>query len=689
MVHAGGAGINFMEIAYHRFGLKLRGPAGGNVRSGRRVLEGFLIRVDDGYGSVQPWPELGDGSLEEQWQLLRSGGRTPLLERALACAAADGAARRAGRSLLGNVKVPDSHATVSGEADFASLAAEGFKAVKLKGGQDWRVVVERMRLAAEAGLRLRVDFNGVLTPALFLEFGRAAADLIARVDFIEDPVPYDELVWQGLQADSGLPLALDRALGRVGAGFDVRVWKPAVETQPLLLEPVVVTSYMDHPVGQVFAAWESACFQGRQELAGLLTHRLFEPDAFTERLAASGPQWISPGGSGLGFDDLLSALPWIPLSHRGSLAGRVLQNPRDPLPDGGPVLEVGQVGFATSGSTGMPSVVVHTEETLEASARAVNRWLEVRAEDVWLRALPDFHVGGYQIGLRAALAGSRVAVDDAKWDAGGFAGICAREVVSLTSLVPAQLVDLVRRRLQAPACLRALVVGGGALDEGFRRDALDLGWPVLPSYGASEAGSQVATARPGKLGSLGAGMIVLPEWEARVSGGGNGGDGWPGDPGKAGVLELRGAALAVGRFIWQDGAWTRRKLADAQGWWRSSDRVFLNGRELEFEGRVDRVVKVLGELVNLEAVGRALEAAGLLHGGFTVIALPGERRGSELVLVVETRLGDVGHAVQVYQEASAPFAMIMRVVQVAELPRSPLGKIRYAALAALIPPGVP
>ena len=338
---------------------------------------------------------------------------------------------------------------------------------------------------------------------------------------------------------------------------------------------------------------------------------------------------------------------------------------------------------------GMPSVVVHTEETLEASARAVNRWLEVRAEDVWLRALPDFHVGGYQIGLRAALAGSRVAVDDAKWDAGGFAGICALEAVSLTSLVPAQLVDLVRQRLQAPACLRALVVGGGALDEGFRRDALHLGWPVLPSYGASEAGSQVATARPGKLGSLGAGMIVLPEWEARVSGGGNGGDGWPGDPGKAGVLELRGAALAVGRFIWQDGAWTRRKLADAQGWWRSSDRVFLNGRELEFEGRVDRVVKVLGELVNLEAVGRALEAAGLLHGGFAVIALPGERRGSEVVLVVETRLGDVGQAVQVYQEASAPFAMIMRVVQLAELPRTPLGKIRYAALAALIPPGVP
>ena len=57
--------------------------------------------------------------------------------------------------------------------------------------------------------------------------------------------------------------------------------------------------------------------------------------------------------------------------------------------------------------------------------------------------------------------------------------------------------------------------------------------------------------------------------------------------------------------------------------------------------------------------------------------------------MVETRLGDIGHAVLVYQEASAPFAMIMRVVQLAELPRTPLGKIRYAALAALIPPGVP
>ena len=716
--------LTAVDIAYHRYGLKLLGSKGGNARSDRRVLEGFLIRVDGGYGCVQPWPELGDGTLEEQWQALRAGGKTRLLDRALECAVVDAAARRGRRSLFDGLAVPRSHATLPGDADFAALQAEGFTTVKLKGGRDWREVLERMRRAIAAGLRVRVDFNGVLDADGFLDFTKAAEQLRGWVDFVEDPVPYAAAEWERLGVETGWRLALDW-IGHgvaVAGGYDVRVIKPgagAMPNQAELRASVVVTSYMDHPLGQAFAAWEAGRFGGRQELAGLLTHRIFEQDAFTARLAAVGPEWMGPGGTGLGFDDLLEALPWVSFrSGSAHRAGRVLQNPRDPLPGGGPVLHAGEIGFATSGSTGMPSVVIHTGETLAASSRAVNQWLAVTAADVWLRVLPEFHVGGYQIAVRAGLSGSRVVVDDGNWSPDRFFRICQEENVTLSSLVPAQVVDLVRSARRAPSGLRVVVVGGGALESRFLQQGWQLGWPLLPSYGATEAGSQVATSRLSDLrpAIVRAGLWVcggddeagtpselLDNWEARTvtEAGENG----------AGLLELRGPALATERFCWKDDRWILVDLTDSDGWWRTTDRVIMSGRQIQFVGRADRVVKVLGELVNLEAVERALDDAGLVAGTFAVVGFPEERRGMELVLVMErpgeattvngqeaseaVLLGEDSaepgteffrSALDAYTAKAVPFARLGRVFMVERLPRSALGKVRLAAVASLIPP---
>ena len=97
--------------------------------------------------------------------------------------------------------------------------------------------------------------------------------------------------------------------------------KPAIDEPFLLAEAamknaqrVVLTGYMDHPVGQTFAAWEAARlglqFPGLVGICGLQTHHLFEPDAFTEMLGPWSPKFQIPEGNGLGFDDLLDELPW-------------------------------------------------------------------------------------------------------------------------------------------------------------------------------------------------------------------------------------------------------------------------------------------------------------------------------------------------------------------------------------------
>jgi O-succinylbenzoate synthase len=118
--------------------------------------------------------------------------------------------------------------------------------------------------------------------------------------------------------------AVDREAAPLSGAAQVMVIKPAVDEPFLLAEAavshgqrVVLTSYMDHPFGQAFAAWESARlglqFPGLVGMGGLQTHHLFEPDAFTEALGPWSPDFKVPPGRGIGFDDALDALPWTRL----------------------------------------------------------------------------------------------------------------------------------------------------------------------------------------------------------------------------------------------------------------------------------------------------------------------------------------------------------------------------------------
>lgn len=274
-----------------------------NAVSERRKFRGFLIRSGSGYGCVHPWPELGDATVEE---CLEDRGNR-LVRRALRCAAADGAARERGVSLFDEVRVPVSHATLpvaNREAVMGALEA-GFEVVKVKAGGELDGLVELMREFGE--VRWRLDFNGAGEVGELRKL-KAVAE---RIDFVEDPVVYDVAGWRALGEELGVTLANDREAER-DEGSRVVVVKPAVSEVDDFSEHggrVVVTSYMDHPVGQAWAAYEAGrC--GIGEVCGLQTHGLFAATAFTECLGPVGPEFGGASGTGLGFDGLLEGLDW-------------------------------------------------------------------------------------------------------------------------------------------------------------------------------------------------------------------------------------------------------------------------------------------------------------------------------------------------------------------------------------------
>lgn len=155
--------------------------------------------------------------------------------------------------------------------------------------------------------------------------------------------------------------------------------------------------------------------------------------------------------------------------------------------------------LATSGTSGRPRGVRLTLGNHLACQRAAARRLGLGPDDRWLATLSPAHVGGVALVLRAALTGARLVLSDG-FDAGRFLARAEAGEVTHASLVPTMLRRLLDARggRPAPEPLRGLLLGGAGADPGTVRRALERGWPVCPTYGLTEAASQVATATPGE-----------------------------------------------------------------------------------------------------------------------------------------------------------------------------------------------
>jgi O-succinylbenzoic acid--CoA ligase len=330
----------------------------------------------------------------------------------------------------------------------------------------------------------------------------------------------------------------------------------------------------------------------------------------------------------------------------------------------------GSVIFKTSGSMGAPKWVVHEKRAMLVSAEAVNAWLGVNQHSKWGLVLPIEHVGGFAILARVFQADCGLAEFDRKWDAGEFHRWLGAENVTHVSLVPTQVHDLVKAALTAPSHLCAVVVGGGRLNDALGQAARDLGWPVMASYGMTEAGSQIATQamddlkKPFCEGSL----KILPIWQVKSD--------------AVERLSISGEALFRG-YMFQEGNSVRFEPLSGKVF-LTQDRGIISQNHLKLLGRMDNLLKVLGVLVDIEAVERRfieIEAGRVNPEKFAVIALPDPRREHVLVAVFE---GDIPiSCFEEYQRTAPKLERFSDVMNVEVFPRSSLGKLRRGELAEI------
>ncbi|CAB4925783.1 unannotated protein [freshwater metagenome] len=157
----------------------------------------------------------------------------------------------------------------------------------------------------------------------------------------------------------------------------------------------------------------------------------------------------------------------------------------------------------TSGTSGPAKPIGLTYRNWLWSALGSAATLGCPSDERWLCALPLNHVGGLSVLLRSAIAGTTAVVHE-RWDTdrvlASLAGRLPEEgpPPTMVSLVPTtlrRLLDAGLRRTDDMA-LRWVLLGGASIPAGMLEEAADAGVPVAPTYGMSEATSQIATLGP-------------------------------------------------------------------------------------------------------------------------------------------------------------------------------------------------
>ncbi len=264
-----------------------------------------------------------------------------------------------------------------------------------------------------------------------------------------------------------------------------------------------------------------------------------------------------------------------------------------------------------------------SKKALFKNAEEVNKFFGISSTDIWGLSLPTYHVGGLSVLARAHLLGNLV-VDLRSWEP--LFWYKKMSEVTVTSIVPTQLYDLVRLELKAPPHLRYLIVGGDFLSPKLKEKALFLGWPVIRTYGMSEVSSQLASARSPDSDLL----EVLPIHEVKT---------------KDARLLVKSLSLFTLEFVMGEKFMVTHasRLCDQSGFFLTSDRAELSGNTIIPLGRLGDELKVGGHLVNLLKLRDTLSGQLLENnclGQAEIVVEEDERKGKKLVLLYLSSLGN-------------------------------------------------
>jgi O-succinylbenzoic acid--CoA ligase len=202
----------------------------------------------------------------------------------------------------------------------------------------------------------------------------------------------------------------------------------------------------------------------------------------------------------------------------------------------------------TSGTTAAPKQVVLKRSNWLASALGSAVALGLDPAERWLCPMPLTHVGGLSIPIRSSIYAT-TAVVHGRFDTEAVLAelMDPARRTTLVSLVATMLSRLLDAGFCDPPNLRWVLLGGGPIPAPLLERAAAAGVPVAPTYGMTEACSQIATfggPRPGAEIRIAPGEVLVRG--PMVSAGALADEGWL-HTGDLGRFDDRGGLVITGR----------------------------------------------------------------------------------------------------------------------------------------------
>jgi acyl-coenzyme A synthetase/AMP-(fatty) acid ligase len=336
----------------------------------------------------------------------------------------------------------------------------------------------------------------------------------------------------------------------------------------------------------------------------------------------------------------------------------------------------------TSGTAGEPKAVVHGQRYLLGQQLQARHWLGARkGELVWCTAASGWSKSARNVFIAPWLSGAAGVLHDARFDPHERLEILARERVNVLCMAPTEYRAIAKQATLRPfPDLRGIVAAGEALNpEVLRAWEQATGLEIRDGYGQTETGQLTGTplgqqARPGSMGQALPGVgLLIKDGELTVN------------PMTVPTFFLGYMGEEVLRS--SDGSWIVQDRRHG-GPWRTGDRVQEDGKGwLRFEGRSDDVIVSAGYRIGPFEVESALVAHRAVAEAAAVAAAD-EVRGAVVRAVIVLREGydptpELARELQEHvKRETAPYKYPRIVDFVAELPKTPSGKIKRAALRA-------
>ncbi len=339
----------------------------------------------------------------------------------------------------------------------------------------------------------------------------------------------------------------------------------------------------------------------------------------------------------------------------------------------------------TSGTTGLPKGVVHTQSSLLAGGWTTAVAHQLTPEDHAMCVLPFYHINGLCVTLIAPLISGGAVSIASKFSSTNFWGDCEKQEVTWFSIVPTIISHLSHSaRVPNDTCKNRIRFGRSAsaplapeTQKGFEGK---FGIPIVETMGLTETAAQILSnpLPPGvrKIGSPGIGFgneIAIFDHEQK-----------PVKTGIIGELVVRGPNVLL-EYLDNDKATNATLTKD--GWMRTGDLgyldkdnyVFVTGRlkELIIKGgeniaprEIDEALYGHKDVLEAAAFARPCEIYGQRVQAAVRLCNGSHVTSDELITLCEKKLGKF---------KSPDFVYVL-----SELPKGASGKIQRLKLAEMV-----